>query len=178
MYFVCILTSPQQRAWRCGDTWIMHGSHNTPRLGGIPPKYILIHDQIHVSVRGVSAPFWGGIGTIPGKASKHASKREGENACVVRARVSVRARVQSARRLPLRVSVRARVRVHALARAARAAIDHLFRFSYPGSGFSPKEMVKPSLGGESETRARKAIKRWGWVMYIYELYYIYIYIDG
>ena len=26
MYFVCILTSPQQRAWRCGDTWIIHGS--------------------------------------------------------------------------------------------------------------------------------------------------------
>ena len=38
MYFVCILTSPQQRAWRCGDTWIIHGpcygSHNTPTLVG------------------------------------------------------------------------------------------------------------------------------------------------
>ena len=34
MYFVCILTSPQQRAWRCGDTWIMYGSHNTPKLVG------------------------------------------------------------------------------------------------------------------------------------------------
>ena len=44
-----------------------------------------------------------------------------------------------------------------------------FRFSHPGFGFSPKEMVKPSLGGESETRARKAIKRWGWVIHIYEL---------
>jgi len=40
---------------------------------GIRPKYIQIHAQIHVhahvhvhvSVRGVSDPFWGGIGTIP-----------------------------------------------------------------------------------------------------------------
>ena len=32
---------------------------------GIRPKYILIHDQIHVSVRGVSSPNWGGIMTMP-----------------------------------------------------------------------------------------------------------------
>ena len=50
---------------RCGDTWIMCGSHNTRPTCGIRPKYILIHDQIHVSVRGVSSPNWGGIMTIP-----------------------------------------------------------------------------------------------------------------
>ena len=50
---------------RCGDTWIMCGSHNTRPTCGIRPKYILIHDQIHVSVRGVSSPNWGGIMTMP-----------------------------------------------------------------------------------------------------------------
>ena len=49
----------------CGDTWIMYGSHNTRPTCGIRPKYILLHDQIHVSVRGVSSPNWGGIMTIP-----------------------------------------------------------------------------------------------------------------
>ena len=60
MYFVCILTSPQQRAWRCGDTWIIHGSCMDHIIHqnlwwdtcGIRPKNILIRDQIHVSVRG------------------------------------------------------------------------------------------------------------------------------
>ena len=50
---------------RCGDTWIMCGSHNTRPTCGIRPKYILIHVQIHVSVRGVSSPNWGGIMTMP-----------------------------------------------------------------------------------------------------------------
>ena len=50
---------------RCGDTWIMCGSHNTRPTCGIRPKYILIHDQIHVSVRGVSSPNSGGIMTMP-----------------------------------------------------------------------------------------------------------------
>ena len=56
---------------RCGDTWIMCGSHNTRPTCGIRPKYILIHDQIHVSVRGVSSPNWGGITTIPGFSPDH-----------------------------------------------------------------------------------------------------------
>ena len=48
-------------------TWIIiDGSHNTPKLVGyVLSKHILIRDQIHVSVRGKSAPFWGGIGTMP-----------------------------------------------------------------------------------------------------------------
>ena len=50
---------------RCGDTWIMCGSHNTRPTCGIRPKYILIHDQIHVSVRGVSSPNWGGYHDHP-----------------------------------------------------------------------------------------------------------------
>ena len=70
MYFVCILTSPQQRAWRYGDTWITYGSHNTSRLVGYVLKYIAIHDQIRVSVRGISDPFWRGIGTMPGGGRK------------------------------------------------------------------------------------------------------------
>ena len=59
----CLLASTA--CMRCGDTWIMCGSHNTRPTCGIRPKYILIHDQIHVSVRGVSSPNWGGIMTIP-----------------------------------------------------------------------------------------------------------------
>ena len=81
MYFVCILTSPQQRAWRCGDTWIMCGSHNTRPTCGIRPKYILIHDQIHVSVRGVSSPNWGGIITIPRTLDPELASRRSNGRC-------------------------------------------------------------------------------------------------
>ena len=42
---------------------------------GIRPKYILIHDQIHVSVRGVSSPNWGGIMTMPEKTDTEKGTR-------------------------------------------------------------------------------------------------------
>ena len=70
MYFVCILTSPQQRAWRHGDTWIIHGScmdhiihQNLWDTCGIRPKNILIFHQIHqihVSIWGVYRTHFGG----------------------------------------------------------------------------------------------------------------------
>ena len=58
MYFVCILTLPEQCAWRCGDTRIYLCTHNTPQLVGYVLNAPQILDrntyeyiQIHVSSR-------------------------------------------------------------------------------------------------------------------------------
>ena len=70
MYYVCILTSPEQRAWRHGDTWITYGSHMDHIIHNYTWRYMYFF-------RGDTGPNSRGIQTIPVKElyNTHASPR-------------------------------------------------------------------------------------------------------